>query len=42
MDKTVLRDCKRRSANPAMAWIDYRKAYMIHVAGLANALKFLE
>ena len=43
MDKTVLRDCKRRSTNPGMAWIDYRKAYdMIHVAGLVNALKFLE
>ena len=27
VDKAVLKDCKRRSANLAMAWIDYRKAY---------------
>ena len=27
MDKAVLKDCKRRSTNLAMAWIDYRKAY---------------
>ena len=26
-DKAVLRDCKRRSENLEMAWIDYRKAY---------------
>ena len=27
IDKAVLKDCKRRSTNLAMAWIDYRKAY---------------
>ena len=27
IDKMVLKDCKRRHANLAMAWIDYRKAY---------------
>ena len=27
LDKTVLRDCKKKSTNLAMAWIDYRKAY---------------
>ena len=31
IDKTVLRDCKRRHtiiySNLAMAWVDYRKAY---------------
>lgn len=27
IDKTVLKDCKRRHTNLAMAWIDYRKAY---------------
>ena len=27
IDKAVLRDCKRRSTNLAMAWIDFRKAY---------------
>ena len=25
--KTVLRDCKKRHANLAMVWIDYKKAY---------------
>ena len=27
LDKAVLRDCKRRSTNLAMAWIDCRKSY---------------
>ena len=27
LDKAVFRDCKRKSTNLAMAWIDYRKAY---------------
>ena len=27
IDKTILKDCKRRKTNLAMAWIDYRKAY---------------
>ena len=27
IDKTVLRDCKKRHTNLAMAWIDYKKAY---------------
>ena len=27
LGKAVLRNCKRRSTNLAMAWIDYRKAY---------------
>ena len=27
IDKMVLRNCKRRKTNLAMAWIDYRKAY---------------
>ena len=27
IDKTVLKDCKRRRTNLGMAWIDYRKAY---------------
>ena len=27
IDKTVLRDCKRRHINVDMAWIDYDKAY---------------
>ena len=27
IDKTVLRDCKKRDTNLAMAWADYKKAY---------------
>ena len=27
IDKTILRNCKNRKVNLAMAWIDYRKAY---------------
>ena len=27
IDQMVLRDCKRRHTNLAMAWVDYRKAY---------------
>ena len=27
IDKTLLRDCKRRHTNLAMVWVDYRKAY---------------
>ena len=27
IDKTVLKDCKKRHTNLCMAWIDYKKAY---------------
>ena len=27
IDKAILKDCKRRHTNLAIAWIDYRKAY---------------
>ena len=27
IDKTVLKDCRKRNTNLAMAWIDYKKAY---------------
>ena len=27
IDKTVLKDCKKRQTNLSMTWIDYRKAY---------------
>ena len=30
IDKTILKDCMKRRANIAIAWIDYRKA---HIAG---------
>ena len=29
VDKMVMRNCKRRKTNLAMAWIDYKKAYDI-------------
>ena len=29
IDKTFLKDCKKRHTNIPMAWIDYRKAYAI-------------
>ena len=27
IDKIILKDCKKRRTNLAMAWIDYRKTY---------------
>ena len=27
INKTILKDCRKRRTNLAMAWIDYRKAY---------------
>ena len=53
IDKTVLRDCRKRPTNLAMAWIYYRKAYDIvphswiseclKMFGVAeNVKKFLE
>ena len=43
LDTAVLRECKRRNTNLAIAWIYYRKAYdMIHLVGLVNALRCLE
>ena len=27
IDKTILRDCKKRYTNPRMTWIDFRKEY---------------
>ena len=49
IDKTVLKDCKRRKTNLAMAWIDYKKAYdmvphswimeCLDLVGAADAVK---
>ena len=40
IDKTVLKDCKRRKTNLGMAWIDYRKAYdMIPHSWIIECLK---
>ena len=27
IDKTILRDCRKRHTNLGMAWVDYKKAY---------------
>ena len=38
INKTVLRNCKRRHTNLPAAWIDYKKAYdKIPIAGLVSA-----
>ena len=38
IDKTMLRDCKRRHTNIAMAWIDYKKPMTWYpTAGLVSA-----
>ena len=53
IDKTILKDCRKRRTNLAMAWIDYRKAYdfvphswileCLDVLGIAdNVRSFLE
>ena len=53
IDKAVLKDCRKRRTNLAMAWIDYRKAYdfvphswiieCLDMLGIAeNIRKFLE
>ena len=36
IDKTVLKDCKKRHTNLSMAWIDYRKAYDLVPHNLVN------
>ena len=53
IDKAVLKDCRKRRTNLAMAWIDYRKAYdfvphswilaCLNMLGIAeNVRSFLE
>ena len=53
IDKTILKDCRKRRTNLAMAWIDYRKAYdfvphswileCLDMLGIAdNVRRFLE
>ena len=33
IDKTILKDCRKRHTNLSMAWIDYRKAYLVYLVG---------
>ena len=53
IDKTILRDCKKRRTNLAMAWIDYKKVYdfmphsgiieCMQMAGIAdNVINFIQ
>ena len=42
LDKTVLRDCRRKNTNFAMAGIYYRKRIWFHIVRLVNALSCLE
>ena len=40
IDKTILRDCKKRHKNLAMAWVDYKKAYdMVPHSWIIECLK---
>ena len=39
IDKTVLRDCKRRHTNLAMAWIDYKKPAMVLHSWISECLE---
>lgn len=51
IDKTILKDCKKRKTNLAIAWIDYRKAYdfvphswileCLNMFGIANNIRSL-
>ena len=36
IDKTVLKDCKKRHTNLSIAWIDFRKAYDLVPHGWVN------
>ena len=36
IDKTFLKDCKKRHTNLPMAWINYRKAYAIILHNQVN------
>ena len=41
IDKTILRDCRKRHINLRMAWIDYKKAYdMVPHSWILEALNF--
>ena len=34
IDRAVIKEVNSRNKNLAMAWIDYKKAYMFHIRGL--------
>ena len=43
IDKTVLRDCRKRHTNLGMAWIDYKKVYDIDThSSILESLEFVQ
>ena len=43
IDKTILRDCRRRHTNLGMAWIDYKKAYdMVPHSWILESLELVQ
>ena len=42
IDKTILRDCKKKNKNLAMAWVDYKKAYdMVPHSWIVESMKLV-
>eukprot|EP00795_Rhopilema_esculentum_P016163 gene16163-biopygen5458 len=42
IDKTILRDCKKKHKNLAMAWVDYKKAYdMVPHSWILESMKLI-
>ena len=42
IDKTIMRDCRKRHANLGMAWIDYKKAYMAPHSWILESLELVQ
>ena len=43
IDKTVLRDCRKRHTNLGMAWIDYKKVYDMDThSSILESLEFVQ
>ena len=40
VDKTILPDCRKRHKNLRIAWIDYKKAYMVPHSMILENLNF--
>ena len=42
IDKMVMNDCKKRHTNLGIAWIDYKKAYMIPHSWILESLELAQ
>ena len=42
IDKTILRDCRKRHTNQEMAWIYYKKAYIVPHSWILESLEFVQ